>query len=117
MTFSRVIFLFGDNKLPELVLSMRSSVVEFKKLIFGQNSGLHKNLKGNVYEQIQIQKETIDLIIFQVFSMSKNIQKPKSRREHDQMKRDRMNNQTSVPDREGIIEKCKKLVRRKNSEN
>jgi len=49
--------------------------------------------------------------------MSKNIQKPKSRKEHDQMKRDGMNNQISVSDNESIIEKCKKLIRRNNSED
>jgi hypothetical protein len=60
--------------------------------------------------------------------MSKNIQKPKSRREHDQMKRDGMNNQKSISDNKSInqksvsnnksiIEKCKKLIRRNNSES
>ncbi len=49
--------------------------------------------------------------------MSKNIQKPISRKEHDQMKRDRMNNQKSVSNNESIIEKCKKFIRRNNSES
>jgi hypothetical protein len=49
--------------------------------------------------------------------MSKNIQKPKSRKEHDQMKRDGMNCQKPVSDNESIIEKCKKLIRRSNSES
>jgi hypothetical protein len=71
--------------------------------------------------------------------MSKNIQEPKSRKEHDQMKRDGMNNQKSVSnnksinrksvsdnksinrksisDNKSIIEKCKKLIRRNNSES
>ena len=60
--------------------------------------------------------------------MSKNIQKPKSRREHDQMKRDGMNNQKSISDNKSInqksvsnnksiIEKCKKLIRRNNLES
>lgn len=49
--------------------------------------------------------------------MSKNTRKPKSRKEHDQMKRARMNNQKPVSDNEGIIEKCKKLLRRNNSKS
>ncbi len=49
--------------------------------------------------------------------MSKKISEPKSRKEHDQMKRNKMNNQKSVSENESIIEKCKKLVRRNNSES
>jgi len=49
--------------------------------------------------------------------MSKKTSKPMSRREHDQMKRNRVNNNKSEPVNEGIIEKCKNLLKRKNSEN
>jgi hypothetical protein len=48
--------------------------------------------------------------------MSKATSKPKSRKEHDQMKRDKVNNKKSGPKNESIIEKCKKLIRGKNSE-
>jgi len=47
--------------------------------------------------------------------MSKATSKPKSRKEHDQMKRDKMNNNKPVSDNKSIIEKCKNLLRR-NSE-
>jgi hypothetical protein len=61
--------------------------------------------------------------------MSKEDSKPKSRREHDQMKRDKMSNKNSVSgnkpvssnkpvlSNESIIGKCKKLLRRENSES
>lgn len=52
--------------------------------------------------------------------MSKKTSKPISRREHDQMKRNRMNNTNNskpASDNRGIIEKCKGLLRKKNSEN
>jgi hypothetical protein len=46
-----------------------------------------------------------------------NKAKPKSRREHDQMKRDKPNDRKSVSDKGSIIEKCKKLIKGKNSES
>jgi len=46
-----------------------------------------------------------------------NKAKPKSRKEHDQMKRDKPNDKKSVSDNGSIIEKCKKLIRRNNSKN
>lgn len=46
--------------------------------------------------------------------MSKETSKPKSRKEHDQMKRDRMNNKKPVSDNNSIIDKCKKLIRKNN---
>lgn len=49
--------------------------------------------------------------------MSKKTSKPTSRREHDQMKRNRMNNSKPASDNKGIIEKCKSLLKKKNSEN
>ena len=49
--------------------------------------------------------------------MSKKTSKPMSRREHDQMKRNRVNNNKSESVNEGIIEKRKNLLKRKNSEN
>lgn len=55
--------------------------------------------------------------------MSKESSKPKSRREHDQMKRDKMSNKNSVSgnesvsSNESIIGKCKKFIRRDNSES
>lgn len=49
--------------------------------------------------------------------MSKKNCIPKSRKEHDKMKRDKMNNQESVSDNESIIEKCTKLIRRNNSKS
>ena len=61
--------------------------------------------------------------------MSKENSKPKSRREHDQMKREKISNKNSVSDNksvssnkpvssnESIIGKCKKLLRRENSES
>lgn len=49
--------------------------------------------------------------------MSKEISKPKSRKEYDQMKRDRLNTQNSVLDNESIIEKCKKLFKRSSMES
>ena len=52
-----------------------------------------------------------------VFTMSKKIPQPKSRKEHDQMKRGKINNHKSVSDNDSIIDKCKKLIRRNNSES
>ncbi len=55
--------------------------------------------------------------------MAKESSKPKSRREHDQMKRDKMSNKKpvssnkTVSDNESIIGKCKKFFKRDNSEN
>lgn len=49
--------------------------------------------------------------------MSKKISKPMSRREHDQMKRNNINNSKQAPENKGIFEKCKSLLKRKNSEN
>lgn len=50
--------------------------------------------------------------------MSKKTSKPISRREHDQMKRNKMNNNSKpASDNKSIIEKCKGLLRKKNSEN
>jgi hypothetical protein len=46
--------------------------------------------------------------------MSKATSKPKSRKEHDQIKRDRMNNKKPASNNESIIEKCKKLIKGKN---
>ena len=46
-----------------------------------------------------------------------NKTKPKSRKEHDQMKRCKSNGNKSVSDNGSIIEKCKKLIKRKNSES
>jgi len=46
--------------------------------------------------------------------MSKKTSKPISRREHDQMKRSRINNSTQSSDNKGIIEKCKNLLKKKN---
>ncbi len=45
--------------------------------------------------------------------MSKESSKPKSRKEHDQMKRDRASNKKPVSDNESIIEKCKKFIKKK----
>jgi hypothetical protein len=47
--------------------------------------------------------------------MSGKVSEPQSRKEYDQMKRDKMSNKKSVSDNEGIVEKCKKLIRRENS--
>jgi hypothetical protein len=49
--------------------------------------------------------------------MSKEISKPKSRKEYDQMKRDKLNTQNSVSDNESIIKKCKKLFKRSSLES
>lgn len=46
-----------------------------------------------------------------------NKTKPKSRKEHDQMKRGRTNDKKSVSNNESIIEKCRKLIKRNNSES
>jgi hypothetical protein len=46
-----------------------------------------------------------------------NKTKPKSRKEHDQMKRGKPNDKKSVSDNGSIIEKCKKLIKGKNSES
>lgn len=54
---------------------------------------------------------------FHGVSMSKEISKPKSRKEYDQMKRDRLNTQNSVSDNESIVEKCKKLFKRSSVES
>ena len=48
--------------------------------------------------------------------MSKETSKPKSRKEYDQMKRDRLNTQSPVSDNEGIVKKCKKLFKRNSLE-
>ena len=52
-----------------------------------------------------------------VFTMSKKSPKLKSRKEHDQLKRGKISDEKSVSANESIIEKCKKLIRRKNSES
>jgi len=54
--------------------------------------------------------------------VSKTTSKPISRKEQDQMKRNKMNNKNPSPDNKSmdnksIIEKCKKLLTKKNSEN
>jgi len=55
--------------------------------------------------------------------MSKESLKPKSRKEHDQMKREKMSTKKSlssdksVSSNENIIGKCKKFLRRDNSES
>jgi hypothetical protein len=49
--------------------------------------------------------------------MSNKNSKPKSRKEYDQMKRSKPNDQKSASDSGSIIEKCKKIIRRNNSEN
>jgi len=61
--------------------------------------------------------------------MSKESSKPKSRKEHDQMKREKISNNKSVSSNkslssnksvssnESIIGKCKKFFRRDNSES
>lgn len=49
--------------------------------------------------------------------MSKATSKPISRREQDQMKRNKLNDNKSASDNKGVIEKCKNLLKRKNSEN
>jgi len=49
--------------------------------------------------------------------MSKKTSKPVSRKEHDQMKRNRMNNNKPMSENKNIIEKCKSLLKRKNLEN
>jgi hypothetical protein len=49
--------------------------------------------------------------------MSNKNSKPKSRKEYDQMKRSKTNDPKSASGSENIIGKCKKLIRRNNSEN
>jgi hypothetical protein len=49
--------------------------------------------------------------------MSKKSPKLKSRKEHDQMKRGKISDEKSVSSNESIIEKCKKLIKRNNSES
>lgn len=49
--------------------------------------------------------------------MSKEISKPKSRKEYDQMKRDRLNTQNPVSESESIIGKCKKFFKRSSLES
>jgi hypothetical protein len=55
--------------------------------------------------------------------MSKESFKPKSRREHDQMKREKMSNKKPVSDNklvsnnESIIGKCKKFFKKESSED
>jgi hypothetical protein len=44
--------------------------------------------------------------------VTKKTSKPKSRKEHDQIKRGKVSNEKPVSSSESIIEKCKKLVRR-----
>lgn len=46
--------------------------------------------------------------------MSKATSKPKSRREYDQMKRDKLDNKKPASNNKGIIEKCKNIIRGKN---
>lgn len=47
--------------------------------------------------------------------MSGKVSKPKYRKEYDQIKRNNMSDQKSVSNNESIIERCKKLIRIKNS--
>jgi hypothetical protein len=47
--------------------------------------------------------------------MSGKVSKPKSRKEYDQMKRNKMSDQKSVSNNESMIERCKKLLRKKDS--
>jgi hypothetical protein len=46
-----------------------------------------------------------------------NKTKPKSRKEHDQMKRGKVNDKKSASDNESVFDKCKKLIKRRNSES
>lgn len=64
-----------------------------------------------------MQNNRIDFIIFHGVSMSKEISKPKSRKEYDQMKRDKLNTQNTLTDNESRIEKFRKLFKRSSLES